>query len=184
MTDEPGAGDRAASGRLGEPADGSAPANTATPGGAGRVIGLGVDLCEVDRMRTVLGRTPGFADRTFTAAEQQYCRRARDPAERFAARFAAKEAVLKALGAGLGACSFTDIEVARGLDFQPGTIVVEDRGYTDYALYARWTDNGVYFVSSEPADHKLNRQAKDDALARQLWERSEELVGLTGTQGL
>lgn len=113
MTDEPGAGDRAASGRLGEPADGSAPANTATPGGAGRVIGLGVDLCEVDRMRTVLGRTPGFADRTFTAAEQQYCRRARDPAERFAARFAAKEAVLKALGAGLGACSFTDIEVAR-----------------------------------------------------------------------
>ncbi|HEX5945939.1 MAG TPA: holo-ACP synthase [Acidimicrobiales bacterium] len=110
MTDESGAGDRAPSGRPREPADASGPAD---PGGAGHVIGLGVDLCEVDRMRTVLGRTPGFADRTFTAAEQQYCRRARDPAERFAARFAAKEAVLKALGAGLGACRFTDIEVAR-----------------------------------------------------------------------
>jgi holo-[acyl-carrier protein] synthase len=81
--------------------------------GLGNVVGLGVDLCEVERMRLVLGRTPGFADRTFTAAEQRYCRRARDPAERFAVRFAAKEAVLKALGAGLGACPFTDIEVAR-----------------------------------------------------------------------
>ena len=41
----------------------------------------------------------------------------------------------------------SDVEVARGLDFEPGTIVVEDRGYTDYALYSRWTDSGVYFVS-------------------------------------
>jgi holo-[acyl-carrier protein] synthase len=92
------------------PGDAGAPGPAGLPGS---VAGLGVDLCDVDRMRVVLGRTPGFADRTFTAAEQTYCRRARDPAERFAARFAAKEAVLKALGAGLGACPFTDIEVER-----------------------------------------------------------------------
>ena len=85
----------------------------------GSVVGLGVDLCDVVRMRIVLGRTPGFADRTFTAAEQAYCRRAKDPSERFAARFAAKEAVLKALGAGLGACPFTDIEVARARSGAP-----------------------------------------------------------------
>ena len=41
----------------------------------------------------------------------------------------------------------SDVEIARQLDFAPGTIVVEDRGYTDYALYSRWTDSGVYFVS-------------------------------------
>ncbi|MGH9288910.1 MAG: holo-ACP synthase [Acidimicrobiales bacterium] len=77
------------------------------------VLGAGVDLCEVDRMRRVLARTPGFAARVFTDDEQAYCRARRDPAERFAARFAAKEAVLKAMGVGLGACAFRDIEVVR-----------------------------------------------------------------------
>jgi holo-[acyl-carrier protein] synthase len=77
------------------------------------VLGVGVDLCEVDRMRRVLARTPGFAARVFTDDEQAYCRARRDPAERFAARFAAKEAVLKAMGVGLGACAFRDIEVVR-----------------------------------------------------------------------
>lgn len=40
-----------------------------------------------------------------------------------------------------------DVEIARRIDFAPGTIVVEDRGYTDYALYERWSDRDVYFVS-------------------------------------
>jgi holo-[acyl-carrier protein] synthase len=55
----------------------------------------------------------------FTDGEQGYCRRAKDPAERFAARFAAKEAVLKALGAGLGACPMRDIEVVRAASGAP-----------------------------------------------------------------
>jgi hypothetical protein len=41
----------------------------------------------------------------------------------------------------------SDVEIARRIDFAPGTIVVEDRGYTDYALYERWSDRDVYFVS-------------------------------------
>jgi phosphopantetheine--protein transferase-like protein len=77
------------------------------------VIGVGIDVCEVDRMRRVLARTPGFAARVFTEDEQAYCRRRRDPVERFAARFAAKEAVLKAMGVGLGACASREIEVVR-----------------------------------------------------------------------
>jgi holo-[acyl-carrier protein] synthase len=49
----------------------------------------------------------------YTDAEREHCGRRRDPAEGLAARFAAKEAVLKALGRGLGACAFRDIEVVR-----------------------------------------------------------------------
>jgi Domain of unknown function (DUF4372)/Transposase DDE domain len=40
-----------------------------------------------------------------------------------------------------------DVTVARTLKFQPATIVVDDRGYNDYELFGRWTDEGVYFVT-------------------------------------
>jgi hypothetical protein len=41
----------------------------------------------------------------------------------------------------------SEVEIARQIDFAAGTIVVEDRGYTDYELYARWIQSGVFFVS-------------------------------------
>jgi hypothetical protein len=40
-----------------------------------------------------------------------------------------------------------DVKVARQLDFTPGTIVVDDRGYTDYTLWGRWCSQHVYFVT-------------------------------------
>lgn len=75
------------------------------------MIGIGVDLVEVDRFRAALLRTPRLAERLFTAEERSYAQRRLDPTERFAVRFAAKEAVMKALGVGLGAFSFRDVEV-------------------------------------------------------------------------
>ncbi len=77
------------------------------------MIGLGIDAVEVDRFRSVLFRTPGVADRLFTDGERAYGARFADPAPRLAARFAAKEAVMKALGVGLGAFSFKEVEVVR-----------------------------------------------------------------------
>lgn len=58
------------------------------------VVGIGVDVVDVERFAATLRRTPGIADRLFTAAE-----RAAGRPERLAARFAAKEAVAKVLGA-------------------------------------------------------------------------------------
>jgi IS4 transposase len=40
-----------------------------------------------------------------------------------------------------------DVRIAQTLKFQPGTIVVEDRGYVDYQLFASWIAQGVYFVT-------------------------------------
>jgi NAD(P)-dependent dehydrogenase (short-subunit alcohol dehydrogenase family) len=38
--------------------------------------------------------------------------------------------------------------------------------------------SGGYFVDGKPAEKKLNAQARDDALAAELWRRSEALVGI------
>jgi hypothetical protein len=40
-----------------------------------------------------------------------------------------------------------DVHVAHEIAFAPGTIVVDDRGYNDSRLFARWTETGVFFVS-------------------------------------
>jgi len=41
----------------------------------------------------------------------------------------------------------SDIKVAHQFHFDPGTIVVDDRGYNDYALFGKWTAQEVYFVT-------------------------------------
>lgn len=78
-------------------------------------MGVGIDEVDVPRLGRSLARTPTLAGRLFTAGERAYAESARPATavQRFAARFAAKEAVLKALGVGLGACGFHDIEVVR-----------------------------------------------------------------------
>jgi len=50
-----------------------------------------------------------------------------------------------------------EVNVARGLSFPKGSVVVCDKGYTDYALFARWNDEGVYFVTrqKENADYEV-----------------------------
>ncbi len=73
--------------------------------------GIGIDAVEIDRFRRVMERQPQVVDRLFTEGERAYGGRWRDPAPRLAARFAAKEAVMKALGVGLGAFAFQDVEV-------------------------------------------------------------------------
>jgi Transposase DDE domain/Domain of unknown function (DUF4372) len=40
-----------------------------------------------------------------------------------------------------------DVKVARGLKFEPGTIIVMDRGYEDHAWWRKLTVDGVFFVS-------------------------------------
>jgi IS4 transposase len=72
----------------------------------------------------------------------------------------------------------SDVEVARHLHFEPGTIVVEDRGYTDYALYARWIDAGVYFVSRLRANAKFE-VVRERPVAAQAKVLKDQIIRLT-----
>lgn len=40
-----------------------------------------------------------------------------------------------------------DVKVAWRIPFPSGTVVVDDRGYNDYRLFAHWTQAGVFFVT-------------------------------------
>jgi holo-[acyl-carrier protein] synthase len=65
------------------------------------IIGSGVDLAEVPRIRAAIERYGDkFIKRIFTPVEIAYVERKANKYERFAARFAAKEAGMKALGTG------------------------------------------------------------------------------------
>lgn len=79
------------------------------------IVGLGVDITEVDRIEAAIARRGrAFLERLFTPSEIRYCEKHRNRAERFAGRFAAKEAAMKALGTGWArGVRWVDIEVVR-----------------------------------------------------------------------
>ncbi|REK89717.1 holo-ACP synthase [Streptomyces inhibens] len=74
------------------------------------IIGVGIDVAEIDRFGAALERTPELAHRLFIREELMLPSGERRGIASLAARFAAKEAVAKALGAP-GGLHWTDAEV-------------------------------------------------------------------------
>ena len=74
------------------------------------VIGVGIDVVDIERFAESIERTPSLVKRLFTPAE------AVRPVASLAARFAAKEAIAKALGA------------PYGMDWHDAEVVSEDSG--------------------------------------------------------
>jgi holo-[acyl-carrier protein] synthase len=65
------------------------------------IVGTGVDLAEVPRIRASIERFGArFTARIYTPLEIAYVERKANKYERYAARFAAKEAGMKAIGTG------------------------------------------------------------------------------------
>jgi holo-[acyl-carrier protein] synthase len=85
------------------------------------VLGIGVDMVEVERIQHSLDRFgERFMKRVFTEGEIAYCISMKFPARHFAARFAAKEAVSKAFGTGIGkAMGWRDIDVHKKKSGEP-----------------------------------------------------------------
>lgn len=88
------------------------------------MIGVGVDVVEIERFRASLARTPSMRTRLFTASELADVAARSDPVPALAARFAAREAVMKSLGVGLGAFGFHEAWVERAPSGAPSIVVV------------------------------------------------------------
>ena len=84
------------------------------------ILGLGVDLVEIDRIRYLLNHYgKRFLDRIYTPREATFAFRRSDPAPFLAAAFAAKEAASKALGTGLRGVSWREMEVCHHRSGKP-----------------------------------------------------------------
>jgi len=72
-----------------------------------------------------------------------------------------------------------EVNVAKKLEFAPGTIVVMDRGYVDYDLFDYWTGEGVWFVTRAKSN-------MDYRVVKDIWELgrgnvlSDEIIEFTG----
>ena len=118
------------------------------------MIGIGIDAVEVDRFRAVLARQPALAERVFTAGERSHVAQSADPVPRLAARFAAKEAVMKALGVGLGAFGFHDVEVVSAASGAPSlvltgraAVLADDLGVVGWRLSLTHTSRSAQAVA-------------------------------------
>jgi holo-[acyl-carrier protein] synthase len=127
------------------------------------IVGIGIDIVEIARIRGVLERQGDrFLRRIFTPAEQDYCRRHRDPAPYFAARFAAKEALFKALGTGW----------AQGVNWLDAEIRRLESGAPTLALSGRALEIGDQLGAQ--ALHVSLSHSEQSAIAVVILERSQE----------
>lgn len=85
------------------------------------IVGLGLDIAEIDRIEAAIKRHGApFLERIYTASEVAYCEKHKNKYERYAARFAAKEAAMKALGTGWSnGVRWRDVEVVRAVSGKP-----------------------------------------------------------------
>jgi hypothetical protein len=72
-----------------------------------------------------------------------------------------------------------DVRVARLLRFESGTILIIDRGYVDYAWFARLTTDGVWFVT-RLKDNAVYAVVETRAVPARSHVLRDEVIRLTG----
>ena len=73
-----------------------------------------------------------------------------------------------------------DVKAAHQIGFAPGTIVVDDRGYNDYRLFAKWTDARVWFVT-RMKDNALYEVVEERTVPQNRHILKDQVIRLTGT---
>ncbi|WP_096438471.1 holo-ACP synthase [Alteribacter populi] len=116
------------------------------------IKGIGLDVIEIDRIKTLLNRKQKFAERILTKEELDVFNKLdfkRKP-EFLAGRFAAKEALSKALGCGIG----------EEFSFQDASVLANNRGKPS-----------VHFVNPIPGNiHISITHTTGVAVAQVIWE--------------
>jgi len=74
-----------------------------------------------------------------------------------------------------------EVNVAQQLHFPAGSIVVVDRGFTDYSLFGRWSEEGVYFVTRQKAN-AVYEVVEKRKTPRKGGILSDEIIRFTGWQ--
>ncbi|MCA9304760.1 MAG: holo-ACP synthase [Phycisphaerales bacterium] len=90
------------------------------------IIGHGVDIVEISRIRTMVGEHPErFLDRVYSEQERLDSGTGKRRDEHLAVRFAAKEAAMKTLGTGWSqGIGWTDVSVVKDEAGKPSLVVV------------------------------------------------------------
>jgi holo-[acyl-carrier protein] synthase len=84
------------------------------------IVGIGMDVVEIWRIRDLAQRHAAFLTQTFAPTELHHCQNKANPFPHLAARFAAKEAVFKALGTGWSnGLKWTDVAVENNAAGKP-----------------------------------------------------------------
>jgi len=73
-----------------------------------------------------------------------------------------------------------DVKVAWSLSFEPGTVVVDDRGYNDYRLFSKWTEQEVYFVT-RMKDNALYTVVEEREVAHHRSVLKDQIIFLSGS---
>lgn len=118
------------------------------------IVGIGVDMVEVERIARVWTRYGlRFADKVLTAGERRVLDTHDDKVSWLAKRFAAKEAVAKALGTGMrGGVHFGQIEIGRTRGGAPtvllsGAAMERAERLGVHASHVSITDERAYVVA-------------------------------------
>jgi Domain of unknown function (DUF4372)/Transposase DDE domain len=75
--------------------------------------------------------------------------------------------------------SRSDVKMADAFPLNPGSIVVMDRGYNDYALFGKWTVEEIYFVT-RLKENAAFEVLEDGAVPQHRNILSDQLIRFTG----
>jgi hypothetical protein len=73
----------------------------------------------------------------------------------------------------------SDVKMADAFTLNPGSIVVMDRGYNDYALFGKWTSEEIYFVT-RLKDNAAYEVTAECAVPQNRNVLSDQLIRFTG----
>ena len=138
------------------------------------VIGIGVDIVEIKRIKEAVDRNDNFIEKLFSKEEIEYFQSRNMRPEYIAGRFAAKEAVSKALGTGFRGFGMKDIVIDRTTLGKPivvlrgkAKLLAQKSGNCSFHLsISHSQDNAIAYVimekNSDEGEEIENNNSSDD----------------------